>query len=485
MAFRKISISVAFMALCCVLAAQPRSTNDSSISLPQKCIAQINNKVDKYYNRITAKTEKTLIKLSRWENKIQRLLQKVNPAAAERLFANKALTFNGMLEKYREGSVVIQQYTKQYDEYRDKLNASIAYVASSQAQVDEDEILAAKQTETKLDQLEGRVESTEAVQNFIKERKKILIEQTIQYIGKSKYLQKINKESFYYVETLRNYKEIFSDAKKAESVALEILNKTPAFQDFFAKNSQLAALFGLPGGGSGVSVASPNFTGLQTRAGVTAIMQQQIAAGGPNAQQMMAQNIQAAQGELNVLKNRVLNSGGGGNNTGDAALPDFKPDMTKTQSLKQRLQWGSNLQFGRPSRLIGSQADLGLNLGYKVNAKSIVGIGLSCKVNYGRFGNFYLQYGGVGLRSFVDYQIKKSFFISGGYEMNYNNAFSSIGSLQQYDLWQRSGLIGVGKKINIKTKWLKGTQFQLLYDFLYRQQQLTGQPLIFRVGYNF
>lgn len=87
------------------------------------------------------------------------------------------------------------------------------------------------------------MKATEAIEQFIKERKNQLIDEAVKYIGKSRYLQKINKESYYYVETLRNYKEIFSDKKKAEELALKILNKIPAFQKFAEKNSMLAGLF--------------------------------------------------------------------------------------------------------------------------------------------------------------------------------------------------------------------------------------------------
>jgi RHS repeat-associated protein len=112
---------------------------------------------------------------------------------------------------------------------------------------------------------------------FIKQRKKQLIEQSIQYIGKSKYLQKINKEAWYYVETIKNYKEIFSDKQKAEQTAITLLNKIPAFNKFMQENSMLAQLFGSPTAiGNTASLA-----GLQTRASVNALIQNQIAAAGP------------------------------------------------------------------------------------------------------------------------------------------------------------------------------------------------------------
>ena len=92
---------------------------------------------------------------------------------------------------------------------------------------------------------------------------------------------------------------------------------------------------------------------------------------------------------------------------------------------------------------------------------------------------------GVGLRSFVDYKIKGSFWISGGYEMNFRSAFNRVEQLQDLTAWQQSGLIGVSKVISMKTKLFKKTNIKLLWDFMsYRQVPVT-QPLLFRVGYNF
>jgi len=91
----------------------------------------------------------------------------------------------------------------------------------------------------------------------------------------------------------------------------------------------------------------------------------------------------------------------------------------------------------------------------------------------------------MGLRSFVDWKLKKQFFVSGGLEMNYNAQFKNIARLQQYNDWQQSGLVGLTKKMNIKTKWFKGTSVQLLYDMLYREHIPVSQPVLLRTGYTF
>lgn len=239
----------------------------------------------------------------------------------------------------------------------------------------------------------------------------------------------------------------------------------------------LATLFGSP---SNVG-NTPNLAGLQSRASVNALIQNQIAAGGPNAREQIMQNIQEAQAKLSQLKDKIIKAGG--NTNGE--MPDFKPNQTKSQTFKQRLEFGNNFQFSKNNSLVPEIADLGLSIGYKLNDKSIIGIGASYKMGLGSINHISITHQGIGLRSFMDWKLKKQFFITGGYEMNYNAAFKNIEQLKSFNDWQNAGLVGLTKKINTKTKWAKGTKLQLLYDMLARQHAPVTHPVIFRVGYNF
>jgi hypothetical protein len=120
-----------------------------------------------------------------------------------------------------------------------------------------------------------------------------------------------------------------------------------------------------------------------------------------------------------------------------------------------------------------------------MNDKSIIGIGAAYKLGWGHnFRSIRLTQEGAGLRSFVDWKIKGSFWISGGYEMNYKTAFNSIDQLKTLNAWQQSGLLGVSKKVSLKTKFFKNTKLQLLWDFLSYRQVPRTQPIVFRVGYS-
>lgn len=454
-----------------------QDTTFSISRVPQKYASQINNKIEKYSSRLNCKAEKTLTKLSRWENKIHLLLEKANPEAAERLFGNNQTTFNSLLQKIKEGKVIAANYTAQYDGYVDKLSTGIKYLEQQETEANSKLTAPLKNADKQMQNLQQDLGQTEYIKVFIKERKKQLFDESMKYIGNSRYLTKINKESYYYVATLKNYKEIFSDTKKTEAAVKEALNKIPAFQEFMQKNSQLASLFSLPGNSAGTA---QSLAGLQTRASVQGLIQQRIASGGPNALAQVQQNLAAAHGEIDKLKDKINKAGGG---SSDVEMPDFKPNSQKTKTFFRRLEYTADVQFGKANNLLPSAADIGLGIGYLLNDKSSIGVGVSYKMGMGSIQHISITHQGLGFRSYGDYKIKGTFFISGGYEMNYNAAFKKIEQLKDYNAWQRSALLGVSKKYKISKK-VKG-EMKLLYDFLARDHVPVSQPVVFRMGYKF
>ncbi len=461
-----------------------QAPTDSLLPVSARSLTAISSKADKYYDRISSKTEKTLEKLSHWENKIKSLLEKASPNAAQRLFAPGHPTFASMLEKFRQGKAAGDGYRQRYDEYRDKLTNSLNYLQSNQVIVKEGLRQPLLQAKDKVDKLTAQVDNTEAVEQFVRERKKELLQEAVQYIGNSKYLGKINKESYYYLETMRNYKELFSDAGKAEQTTLNLLEKIPAFNDFLRKNSMLAAILHMQGDMND-PVTQANLTGLQTRSQVTNFIQQQVAAGGPNALQQVQENLQAAQSQLDQLKDKVMNRLGG--NSSDIDMPgDFAPNTLKSKTLLQRIELGTNVQSQRHQGILPATSEIALNAGYRLSEKSTIGLAGVYRMGWGQdINHIKFSHEGVGIRSYADIKLKKSFWISGGYEMNYRSAFNRLEQLKQYDAWQRSCLLGISKIVDMKSKFFKKTKLQLLYNFLSNQQVPKATPVVFRMGYTF
>jgi len=394
-----IIITVAVALFCNAACPAQTAHSDSTLAalqqVPDKYVNTINNKIDKYSARVTGKTIKTLTRLAKWETKIKITLDKLSPETSKRLFSNSQLTFASLLQQIQKGESIKLEYRRQYDKYRDDATTSIKYLENNKQFLDSGLAKKIQATKQKLQQLNNDEDSTQALQQFIKERKKQLISAAFQYMGKSKYLTKMNKEAFYYAETMKNYKEIFSDEAKTEKLVKDILHKVPGFSQWAQKNNMLSALFGSPGGGD-VADAS-RYAGLQTRAGVQQIIQQRIGAAG---QQAFRQNMQAAQAQLNEIKDKLVKNPFAGNGGGE--LPDFKPNMQKTKTFLQRLEYGLNIQFAKNNTLMPTTMDAALTVGYKLNDKSTAGIGAGYKMGMGSIDKIRFSTEGISLRTFID-----------------------------------------------------------------------------------
>ena len=93
-----------------------------------------------------------------------------------------------MLKKDNEGKAAVGNYKTQYNEYRDKLTTNIKYLSTQKNVLDAKFVKPLSVMTKKADKLEDEVAKTEAVEKFIKQRKKQLIDEAVKYIGKRRYI---------------------------------------------------------------------------------------------------------------------------------------------------------------------------------------------------------------------------------------------------------------------------------------------------------
>jgi hypothetical protein len=442
-----------------------------------KFISEISKRSQNLQTDLDKQSQKALSKLEKQEGKINRKLSRLDSSKAKELFSDANEKYTRLKQRI-EGRGKISQYIP----YLDTLKTSFNFLEENKDLLgkgkDVDKRLSG--TAGKLKDLEYSFANAEYIKAFIKERKEYFKER-LHNLPFSKELKNLNKQAYYYTARLNEYKDALKDSKKLERKAIEILSKTKAFQDFMLRNSELASLFQLPGndGPSGIPVA-----GLQTRAAVSTLIQDRLGSVA-QAQTIFRQNMQAAQSQLSQLKEQIsqYSNGSFGNSSSDLDVPDFKPNNQKTKSFLKRLEYGGNVQSQRARMMFPITSDLGLSLGYKLNDKSAIGVGASYKFGLGKgWDNIKITNEGIGLRTFIDWKLKGSLFISGGYEQNHRSRFSSFEQLRSLSSWQSSGLIGLSKKYNVSKK-LKGN-VQLLWDFLSYRQVPQTQAVLFRLGYS-
>jgi len=440
-------------------------------SFPSKLFSCLDKKTASIEGKLDKQTAKYLAKFQKTENKLRKKLYKKDSTLAKQLF-------DGVDEKYAELGKLsgnVSKYQSVYSGHLDSLSTALSFLKdgnfSSNPQL--------QKTLGKYNELQQKLNATSQIKQYLQQRQELLKGQ-FQNLGMLKELKSFRKDVYYYSQQVSEYKQMFEDPSKLEAKLMEVVMKLPQFKDFFAKNSLLGSLFALP---SSTSDATASLTGLQTRAMVNQSLVSRFGSSAAITQQLQ-QNVQSAQGQLSQLKNKVSSySSGSYGNTGDGEIPGFKPNTQKTKSFLQRLEYGANVQSQKARSFFPVTSDIGLSLGYKITDKSSIGVGASYKMGWGSsFNNIRISHQGVGLRSYLDWKIKGSFYFSGGYEQNYRSMISSIDQLRDYSSWQSSGLVGVSKKYSISKK-MKG-EMKLLWDFMSYNQVPKAQPILFRIGYS-
>ncbi|HKO81342.1 MAG TPA: hypothetical protein VJU78_13145 [Chitinophagaceae bacterium] len=458
---------------------QTREPEQEMQPISSKYLAGVSLKADQINIKLDKKITRSLQQWQKQEARIKRKLAKTDSLKAAAIFGNARQQYDHLEQKLQN-----QNFLQHYIPGLDSLSTLIKFLQRNPQLLSQANGTTAKLNEamSKVNGLERQLQKAEEIKKFLKQRKEYLKTQ-LQGIEFTKELKKLSKRVYYAAERLDAAKSLLKDHGKAERKALELLKKTRLFADFMRKNSMLASLFRLPGDPDD-PVTTASLAGLQTRAQVNGVIQQTIAAGGANAQQQFQQNIQAAQSQINELKNKINQLGSG---SSDVEMPEgFKPNNQKKKNFLQRLELGANMQSQKANGFFPVTSDLGISLGYKLNDRSIVGVGSSYKLGLGRNIKYInITHQGIGLRSFVDWKIKGSFWLSGGYEMNHRAEFKNIEQLRGLNAWQQSGLIGLSKVVSLKTKFFKKTKLQLLWDFLSYQNRPGSEALLFRIGYVF
>ena len=455
-------------------------TASTSLSISTKYLDQESSKAGDLEQKLDRQSEKVLSKFLKAEQKLQRKLSRKDSAKAQQVFGSAGQQYAQLQDKLARADKL-----RQYIPSLDTLSSSLKFLQANPQlmAITREGPAKLKEAMAKVNGLQTQFQKAEEIKKFLRERKEYLKGQ-LNNLGLGKQLKQLNKQAYYYSAQVNEYKQLLKDHKKAEQKAIELLSRTQLFKDFMRNNSQLASLFRLPGSSAG-NAGATSLAGLQTRAQVNNLVQQQLTAGGPNAQAQFSQHMQQAQAQLNQLKDKLGKLGNSGGE--DMEMPEgFKPNEQRTKSFLQRIELGANIQSQQSNGIFPVTSDIGLSAGYRLNDQSVLGIGASYKMGWGEnIRNIRITHQGIGLRSFIEWKLKGSFWLAGGYEMNYRSGFRRIAELRDRSGWQESGLLGVSKVVDLRSKILKKTKVQLMWDMLSYRQVPKANAVVFRIGYTF
>ena len=488
--FHKLAFGLAVV-FCLAGTVAYAQTVDSAIdkltNFPSKLFSRINGQTASLNQQLTRQTEKYLQRMARKEAKLRAQLYKSDSAKAAALYPNDPQQqYAALLQKFRQDSArIFTSMGPEYLPYADSMKGMLGFLSKNPAVLNANptQLAALQSSLAQFQQLQARLQAADAVKQFIQSRKALIQQYLSGYSqlpsGINNTLQGYNKEAYYYAEQVREYRQMLNDPDKMIQTALGLLNRLPAFSNFMKQNSFLAGLFSVPGGYD--NPQGP--VGFQTRDQVMAMIQSQVSQGGSSGAAAIQNSLNTAQQDISNLHNKLSSLGGG---SGDMDMPNFKPNDQHTKTFLKRLEYGTYFQTTPATTFYPSYSDLGLTLSYNLGHSNSIGVGASYKLGWGTpIQHIVLSSQGVGFRSFVDINLKKSFSLTGGYELNYLTPFSSFQDIRLLSRWTPSGLIGVSKTVSMKSTVFKKTQISLLWDFLSYEQLPKTQPLVFRVGYNF
>lgn len=450
--------------------AQDSTNFQRVINLPDKLLGALEKKTSAFRLLVNCQTNKYLSKLQKNERKLQKKLWKKDSTLARHLFADTDSSYARL--KKLAGSM--NTNSGLYSRHLDSLSTALRFLQSNQLVTDP----ALQKTIDQYKDLQNQLNVSAVIKQQLAERQQFLRQQ-LQNAGMVKELGRLRKELYYYQAQVQEYKELLEDPNKMEAKLMQLVTQIPRFRDFFARNSALGSMFRLPVDNEG---SPASLEGLQTRAQINQLYADRFGSSPDIAQQI--QNTQSTRLPGNTSREQPsLARSGSLANGADRESNSFRPNSQKTKSFLKRLEYGANFQSQRARFYFPVTSDVGLSLGYKLNDKAALGIGAAYKLGLGTgWNNIRLTHQGLGLRSYIDWKLKGSLYITGGYEQNYNSLFNSIGQLRDYSAWRSSGLLGLSKKYRLGKK-MKG-DMKLLWDFLSYRQAPRTQAIFFRFGYS-
>jgi hypothetical protein len=466
--------------LLVILFTVSSTAQDSTLNklLSIKKLASIESKAASYNSKIDKQTEKYLQKIERQEKKIIKKISKKDSLALKELLSYNNLDYDNLLSKVKNLASKSKQEVREYLPNMDSTTIVLRYLLNNKASF-KNFFASANVVQTSLDQyqlLQQKLELVTLVKAQIRERRQILL-QTLEKYNLTKYLKRYDKLAYYYIEQIKEYKNILKDPSKIEKLVLTGLKKIPAFNEFMQNNGLMSAstsvvslpnLFG--------NNNSANLVGLQSRASVQQLIGQQFGSNS-NTIQAIQQSFQNAQNQIATTQ---LNSDGSNDNL---QIKDFKPNGQRLKSFKNRLELGVSMNSEKAQNIfLSNMANVGLSVGYKINDGIVIGTALSYRLGVkGRVDKLKLTNESIGLRAYFDAKFSKNnFWATIGYEQNYMIQFKNIPELNQYSNWEHVFLFGLSKKIKMKNKGLK---IQLLYDFLALRKIPNTSPFIYRITF--
>ncbi len=300
----------------------------------------------------------------------------------------------------------------------------------------------------------------------------------------------MNKQLFYAREKMKVFKGLSNEPSKAEDFALETLQGEQGFEQCLHPNNpnSMASL-----AAKGASVSDLEKMGYPTKRQLTASLQNKFGNSLGGMQQKMSSQMQDYMSEVKKLqtaKSTVLQTKTSLSNLRKPKKPEFRINPMRGLPFAQRIEKQFNWQTNR-STFDGKPAMLQASVmaGFRHTPKLSYGIGIATSIGLGQnWNNLRLSFQGLGLRTYVNWQLIYGVGLYAGYERMYKQATFTdtkqatqelIPTTHNTGAYYESVLAGLTKTYSINNKW--NGSLQVLYDVWWKEKGLRS-PIVLRIA---
>lgn len=437
----------------------------------------VNEKLEKYNNRINNLSGKFIKKMLRKMNRLCRSTG-LNTDSVFRTSKTGALLY-----AWENGLPEVAAQSAGYHPYLDTLAQSLSFLNGEQTAGTQLMNLAEAPI-ARLKNAEQQTQFIEKIQAAIREQEQLLQQMAPKYKkAVQQYLLSVNKHYSFFSARFTEYRNELTGLLKPEERLLSLLRELPAFRAFMKEHSLIAGLFSIP------AAEGVQLNGLQTRSMLQTMLKEKMSSASPGIEAVSTQQMQTAYAKMNNLKQKLP-----GNGTA-ADMTDYAPKEIKSKTFLQRVELGSNFRVLRAAQLFPAKSELMLTAGYKISDRGSLGVGFTHWLGWGEsIRKISFSHQGHGFSSWLKFGLKNNLFINGGWEHNYFSQVKNMTSPGTTPAWKSSALLGISKRVGagksfLGSKWganrKRISEITLLYDFLYKQNNPITEAFKLRFGFTF
>jgi hypothetical protein len=437
--------------------------------ISKKYIRTIAKKTTRFRKRVERCKIQYVEKIEKSEKKVERALRKQNPKLADHFFKYS-------FSKNVADRKIIYSEKEEYYPSVDSLKNILSFIKENPQLHNEDvKESQIEKIEAELKQLEKLLKETGDIKTYASTRKVLFASGSKKNPTIVKSSLSFEKNSYYFNEQLKEYNNLFRKTNKVESDILKKLHYQTSFSKYLKKNSKISKIFSVP------MVTDVTTPGVQTNKSVEENIQNNITQLGPNAKEIIAENMADMQKEMAKVKKFSSFSNG----SSVSEIPSFMPNPLKTKRFVDRLCYSPEVQVNHKRGNSDASVKAGFGIAYKMTRKFYTGISFNYRIAVtGNLESIKLNKTAFSSSVFTDYNLKRIYFLHLSYENNITQAGIDPEKYLGTVTKDKYLLGGIKIKYPIKCKNYKATA-SLLYDFTHNQHINKQSPIVYKVGWEF